>query len=168
MLPLITFLLGGFFTFTVTSVNHRRIHCDDIRKTFLDAVLDTKKYASEYWLSKYDEKRRSDLIGSIVFLQRIAPLLYPMMKETQIIEIKSILRNFVVELRGKDDMAKEEHKESPERVSSIHITSAHLMERYYSFYLEQTTVDSLIKGSIKHIWGIIKKRFEYVKNYFRN
>ncbi len=150
-------LLGGVLTFVVTSVNHRRIHCDDIRKTFLDAVLNTQKCASKYWLDDtHIEKHHSDLIGSITFLHHITPLSYPMMEEAQIKEIKSNLAKLVRELRGKND-TKEEYKKDPERVSKIHTNSAQFMERYYSFYLEQTTMIALINGSAKHAWKIIKK-----------
>ncbi len=154
---LLGFLLGGILTFIVTSVNHRRIHCDDIRKTFLDAVLNTQKCASKYWLDDtHIEKHHSDLIGSITFLHHITPLSYPMMEEVQIKEIKSTLAKLVRELRGKND-SKEGYEKDPERVSNIHTISAQFMERYYSFYLEQTTVVSLIKSSIK-------RKSEKIKN----
>ncbi len=154
-------LLGGFLTFILTSVNHRRIHCDDIRKTFLDAVLNTQKCASKYWLDDtHTEKNHSDLVGSITFLHHITPLSYPMMGKAQIKEIKETLEILVAELRGKND-TKEEYEKNPERVSKIHTIGAQFMERYYSFYLEQTTIIALINGSAKHTWKIIKK---WIKN----
>ena len=157
---LLGILLGGVLTFTVTSVNHKRIHCDDIRKTFLDALLNTQKCASKYWLDDtHIEKHHSDLIGSITFLQHITPLSYPMMETAQISEIQSTLVKLVKELRAKND-SKEEYEKNPARVSNIHTISAEFMVRYYSFYLEQTTVVSLIKTSIKQKSKRIVKWFK--------
>ncbi len=161
-LTLLGVLLGGFLTFTVTSVNHIRIHCDDIRKIFFDAVLNAQKCASKYWLDdKHTEKNHSDLVGSITFLHHITPLSYPMMGKAQIKEIKETLEILVAELRGKND-TKEEYEKDPERVSNIHTISAKFMSRYYFFYFEQTTMIPLIKYSAKSAKNYFKNRWPYL------
>ncbi len=142
-LPLITFLLGIILTFAVTSVNHKRIHRDDIRKTVFEAVFNTKKCASEYWHSKYDEKNYSDLIGSIVLFQHIMPLSEGMMNKKQQLEMQDILGDFVIALRGEDDMRQKKHKKDPARVAEIHTIGSFFLKQYYSIYLKQTNIITL-------------------------
>ncbi len=142
-LPLITLVLGVVFTLAVTSVNHKRIHRDDIRKTVFDAVLNAKNFASEYWISKYDEKKGTELEGSYHFLKSIIPLSHGMMNKKQILEMETLLKELMLDLTGKDDITEEHHKISPDRVIKIHKSSGFFLNTYYSIYLKQTTIFTL-------------------------
>ncbi len=163
-----SFLWGAFLAFILIAVNHRRIHRDDIRKTIFDAVLNMKTCASEYWLSEYDEKRRSDLEGSCYFLKSIMPLSHRMMNKKQIFEMEILLRGFIVDLMSKDEMTQEHHKISPDRVIKIHKMSGLFLKQYYSIYLKQTNVITL---TIYPRWiqiGNLYPLWLWLKNLFKN
>ena len=162
-LPLITFALGIILTFTVTSVNHRRIHRDDIRKTIFEAVLNTKNCASDYWLSPYDETRRSDFISSIVLFQHLMPLSESMMNKNQQLEMQDILERFFIALRGialkgEDDVNQKYHKINPEQVARIHTIGSFFLKQYYSIYLEQTRMRNLTiyPPKVQNLWIWLK------------
>ncbi len=170
LLPLIPFALGVILTVAITSVNHKRIHRDDIRKTIFDAVLDIKNCASEYWLSEYDEKKRSNLVGSAIFLYRIMPLSKNMMNKKQLLEMESILGKLVVALMGKEEMNQECHAIDSKRISEIHTIIGSFLERYYSFYFKQTKIRTLTIcpywiqiGNLYPLWLWIKDKLE-IKN----
>ena len=143
-LPLVSFSLGVILTFAVTSVNHKRIHRDDIRKTIFEAVLNTKNCASDYWLSPYDEKRRSDFISSMVLFQHLMPLSEGMMNKKQQLEMQYILGQFFIALMGEDDMNQKYHKKDPRRVAKIHTIGSFFLKQYYATYLKQTRIMRLL------------------------
>ncbi len=142
-LSLIPFAFGVILTVAITSVNHKRIHRDDIRKTIFDAVLNAKNLASEHWLSEYKKKNSSELEGSCYFLTSIMPLSHDMMNKKQILEMETLLKELMLDLMGKDDMTKEHHKISPERVIKIHKSSGRFLKQYYSIYFKQTKIRTL-------------------------
>ena len=143
-LPLVSFSLGVILTFAVTSVNHKRIHRDDIRKTIFEAVLNTKNCASDYWLSPYNETRRSDFISSIVLFQHLMPLSESMMNKKQQLEMQYILGQFFITLMGEDDMNQKYHKKDPARVAKIHTIGSFFLKQYYAIYLKQTKITRLL------------------------
>ncbi len=167
-LPLITFALGVILTFAITSVNHKRIHRDDIRKTVFDAVLNAKNFASEYWISKYNKKNSSELEGSCYFLTSIMPLSHDMMNKKQIFEMEILLKGLLLDLMGKNEMIKKHHKISPDRVIKIHKSSGRFLKQYYSIYLKQTKIRTL---TICPRWiqiGNLYPLWLWLKNLFKN
>ncbi len=158
LLPFVTFALGVIFTFAVTSVNHKRIHCDDIRKTIFDAVLNVKNCASEYWLSEYDTQKHAYFIGSLLLFKSIIPLSHDMMNKNQILEMEKVLQEFILDLMDTEEMTKEYHRISSNQVIQIHKNSGFFLKQYYSIYLEQTRITRLTiyPRWVQNLWIWIK------------
>ncbi len=154
----ITFAFGVILTVAITSVNHKRIHRDDIRKTIFDAVLNTKICASEHWLSEYKKKNSSELEGSYHFLTSIMPLSYDMMNTDQILEIEKLLQDLFSDLMDVEEMTKERHQVDLNRVIQIHKSSGLFLKQYYSIYLNQTRMRSLTiyPCRVQNLWIWLK------------